>query len=177
MRKAILLALLIGSAAGAQPPAASDPTLDLARLLMQGDETLYGDADGDRLVGQLREALLATPGGCNPFLADCRAAAEAVARRYAPAFRTAERARAEAIMARWIAARMNGVEAARVGALLRSADGDRLLALLGALRAPREIDRRRRELARGDVDINRALAEARRAFASDTRDIARAPPR
>jgi hypothetical protein len=177
MKRAILLGLLIGSAAGAQPPTPSEPGLDLARLLMQRDETLYDDADGGRLVGQLREALLATPGGCNPFLADCRAAAEAVARRYAPDFRTAERARAEAIMARWIAARMSGEEAARVAALLRSADGERLLALLGALRAPREIERRRRELARGDVDINRPLAEARRVFANDTRGIPRAPPR
>ena len=80
-------------------------------------------------------------------------------------------------MARWIAARMNGEEAARLAALLRSADGDRLLALLGALRAPREVERRQRELARSDVDINRPLAEARRAFASDTRDLPRAPPR
>lgn len=177
MRKAILLALLIGGAAAAQPPAPSDSATDLARLLMQRDETLYDDADGGRLVGQLREALLATPGGCNPFLADCRAAAEAVARRYAPDFRSAERARAEAIMGRWIAARMSAEEAARLAALLRSTDGERLLGLLGGLRAPREIERRRRELNRGDADINRPLAEARRVFASDTRDIPRAPPR
>lgn len=174
MRKAILLAALMASAAFAQPV---EPSLDLARLLMQRDETLYDDADGGRLVNQLREALLATPGGCNPFLADCRAAAEAVARRYAPDFRTAERARAETVMARWIAARMSGEEAARVAALLRSADGDRLLALLGAARAPREVERRRRELQRTDADINAPLADARRVFANDTRDIPRAPPR
>lgn len=177
MKKAILLALLIGGAAGAQPSPPSEPTLDLARLLMQRDETLYDDADGARLVNQLREALLGTPGGCNPFLVDCRTAAEAVARRYGPDFRTAERARAEAIMARWIAARMSAAEAAQVAALLRSADGDRLLALLGALRAPREVERRQRELSRADADLNRPLAEARAVFRDETRDIPRAPPR
>lgn len=177
MRKAVLLALLIGSAAGGQPSPPPEPAIDLARLLMQRDETLYDDADGTRLITQLREALLATPGGCNPFLADCRAAAETIARRYAADFRAAERARAETIMGRWIAARMSGAEAARVGALLRSEDGDRLLALMGGLRAAREVERRRRELSRSETDINRPLADARAVFRSETRDIPRAPPR
>jgi len=177
MKRLILLASFAAGAAIAQPAAPPQATVELARLLMQRDETLYGDADGGRLVAQLREALLATPNGCNPFLAECRTAAEAVARRYAAAFRAAERARAEAIVARFIAGRMNGDEAARLLTLLRSSDGDRLLALLGTLREPRETARRRRELAREDVDINRPLAEARAVFRNETRDVARAPPR
>jgi hypothetical protein len=176
MKRLILLALFAAAAASAQPPA-PEPALELARLLMQRDETLYDDADGGRLVVRLREALLATPNGCNPFLAECRTAAEAIARRYAPAFRTAERARVEAIVARAIAGRMSADEAARMLALLRSSDGERLMGLLGSLHDSQQATQRRRELTSGEGDVSGPLAEARALFRTETRDMPRAPPR
>jgi hypothetical protein len=169
--------LLAASAAGAQPSAPPPAALDLARLLMQRDETFYDDADGSRLIVRLREALLQAPGGCNPRMSECSGPADAIARRYAVAFRDAERAQAELIVARFIAERMSGDEAARLAALLRSPDGERLSSLVAALREPRETARRRRELGRNQGTLNGPLDEARAVFRRETRDAPRAPPR
>ncbi len=177
MKRLVLLVLLVAGAANAQPAAPPATAVDLARLLMQRDETLYGEADGSRHVLRLREALLQSPGACNSALPDCVGAAEVVARRYGDVFRAAERARAELLVAGFIAERMSADEAARLLALLRSAEGERLLALLAALRDPRHMDRRRREAARMGSDVSGPLAQARAEFRSATRNIPTAPPR
>ncbi|MEA3014225.1 MAG: hypothetical protein QOD42_2770 [Sphingomonadales bacterium] len=165
------------TAAPAQP--AADPAaLDLARILMTRDETLYGDGDQGRARQQIQEALLASPDSCNAYLDECQAAAAAVAREFAPNFRQAERARAERITAFLLADTLRPEEMARIAQYLRGADGGKLLGALALLRQGEGSERRRRELDRlvprsglGSLDAARAR------FRRLTRNTPRAAPR
>ncbi|HEV7658718.1 MAG TPA: hypothetical protein VGO55_02620 [Allosphingosinicella sp.] len=171
---AIALPLTAGLAQQAPDPAA----LDLARILMTRDESLYGDADQGHARQQIQEALLAAPGGCNPYLEECQAAAVAVAREFAPNFRQGERARAERITAYLLADSLRPEEMARIAQYLRGPDGDKLLGALALLRQSERTERRRRELDRlvprtGLGSLDAALAR----FRLVTRNTPRAPPR
>lgn len=165
------------------PPAAAqrapDPAaLDLARILMTRDESLYGDADESGPRSQIREALLASPGACNQYLNECQAAAAAVAREFAPGFRQAERTRAEQITAFLLADALRPEEMARIAQYLRGQDGGRMLEALALLRRPDRTERRRRELERaiprsGLGSLDAAIAR----FRQLTRNVPRAAPR
>ncbi|HVQ09879.1 MAG TPA: hypothetical protein VMS43_15740 [Allosphingosinicella sp.] len=165
------------TAAPAQP--APDPAaLELARILMTRDESLYADADEGGPRQQLQEALLASPGACNAYLNECQAAAAAVAREFAPSFRRNERLRAEQITAYLLADTLRPAEMARMAQYLRGDDGGKLLGALALLRQPERTERRRRELDRlvprtGLGSLDAALAR----FRHLTRNIPRAAPR
>jgi hypothetical protein len=165
------------TAAPAQP--APDPAaIELARILMTRDESLYADTDDGGARGQLQEALLAAPGGCNPRLNECQTAAADVAREFAPAFSRNERARAERITAYLLADTLRPEEMARMAQYLRGPDGGKLLDAVALLRRPDRTARRRRELDRlvpraGLGSVDAALAR----FRQVTRNIPRAAPR
>ncbi|HYI47489.1 MAG TPA: hypothetical protein VEX35_03395 [Allosphingosinicella sp.] len=169
---------LTGALAQPAPPAPDPAAIELARVLLARDESLYGDSDDGRVRLQIQEALLAAPGGCNPYLNDCQAAAAAIAREFAPTYRQAGRARAERITAFLLADSLRPEEMARLAQFLRGEDGAKLLATLALLRDPERTERRRRELDRqiartGMGPIGPALAR----FRHVTRDMPRAAPR
>lgn len=168
---------LLPAAAPAQPPL--DPAaLELARVLLSRDETLYGDADLTRFQARIENLLLAQEGACNAFQPACRAAATLVAREHAPAYRLAERARTERITAYLLADTLRPEEMVRIAQYLRGDEGRRLLDALALLREPDRTERRRRELerslARASPD---ALGSARASFRQRTRNLARPAPR
>lgn len=165
--------------APAQPPAPPDPAaLELARLLMARDETLYDDAGTGRMQVRLENRLLESRGTCNPSSLDCRIAARAVAQEFAPVFRQSERTRAELITAYLIADRLPPEEARRTLQYLRGEEGSRLLDTLAALRRPEATEDRRRELervvARTEPD---AFPAAHARFLQRTRYLPRPAPR
>jgi hypothetical protein len=172
------LALPLTAMAQPAPPAPGPAALELARILMTRDESLYGDGDQGRARQQIQEALLASPDACNPYLDECQAAAAAVAREFAPNFRQSERVRAERITAYLLADTLGPEEMARIAQYLRGADGDKLLGALALLRQGDRTQRRRRELDRlvprtglGSLDAARAR------FRHLTRNTPRPAPR
>ncbi|HTU12538.1 MAG TPA: hypothetical protein VMG08_16730 [Allosphingosinicella sp.] len=173
--------LLLGATAvpaAAQPPL--DPAaLDLARVLMQRDESLYDDADSSRIQSRIENLLLAEPGACNAFVPACRAAATGAAQLHAPSFRQAERARREQVTAYLLADRLQPAEMARFATYLRGEEGGRLLAALASLRQDdAQVQRRRREIERMlERSTPGALAEARAEFRRRSRNLPAAPPR
>lgn len=182
-RAAFLLLALAGPLAWSVPVAAQLPPLDpaaleLARVLMRRDPSLYGDADLNRARARIENLLLAEPGACNSFVPACRAAATAAAERYAPAFRDSERERQERINAYLLQDTLRPGEMARFAAFLATEEGARLFGAIAMLRDGARSDRRRRELSR---DIERttpgALAEARVLFRQRSRNLPGAPPR
>jgi hypothetical protein len=175
---AFVLAFALPLTAAAAQPAPDPAALELARLLMTRDESLYGDGDQGRARQQIQEALLTAPGGCNPFLEECQAAASAVAREFAPAYRQSERARAERITAYLLADALRPEEMARIARYLSGEEGGKLLGVLALLRQPERTERRRRELDRlvprtGLGSLDAALAR----FRHLTRNTPRAAPR
>ena len=145
---------------------------------MTRDDSLYADADEGGPRQQLQEALLASPGACNPYLNECQAAAAAVAREFAPGFRQNARARAEQITAYLLADSLRPAEMARIVQYLRGEEGGKLLGALALLRQPERTERRRRELDRlvprgGVGSLDAPLAR----FRQLTRNIPRAAPR
>lgn len=178
------IALLVGAAilpvgpAPAQPASPDPAALELARLLMTRDETLYDDAGTSRLLARLENRLLESPGACSPSSADCRDAAHAVAQEFAPAYRQSQRARTELITAYLIADRLQPEQARRTVQYLRGEEGGRLLDMLAALRRPEATERRRRELdrivARTAPD---AFPAAHARFLQRTRYLPRPAPR
>jgi hypothetical protein len=165
------------TAAMAQPPAPDPAALDLARLLMARDETLYDDSDLNRFQARIENSLLASEGACNAFVPACRSAATAVAREFAPVVRRAERARSERITAFLLADSLRPDEMVRIAQYVRSDEGGRFLAALALLRQGDRTERRReleRSLARTDADW---LAAARARFRQNTRNLPGAPPR
>lgn len=172
---ALLFALLPLSAAPAQPAAPDPAALDLARILLAHDESLYDDADVVRFQARIERDLATLEGGCDPFSSECRGAATIVAREYAPAFRQSERARSEQIMAWLLADSLRGEEMARIAAFLRGEEGARFLDALTRLRQPERTQERRRALerglARGPSD---PLTAARALFRQRTRNLPRA---
>lgn len=174
----VIAAIVLPPTAALAQPAPDPAALDLARILMTRDESLYGDGDQGRTRQQIQEALLASPGACNPYVNECQAAAAAVAREFAPNFRQAERARAERITAYLLADSLRPEEMARIVLYLRGADGGRLLDAVALLRQPERTERRRRELDRivarsGPGSLDAALAR----FRQLTRYVARPAPR
>ena len=172
----IAAALMPWSAASAQAPAAPDPAaLDLARVLMARDPSLYDDADIVRFQARIERALTGANDGCDPFHSECRAAAADVAREFAPAYRAAERARTERITAFLLADMLRPDEMARIAQYLRSAEGGRFLNAWALLRDRDRSRQRRRELERQlDRTVPDALAAARARFRQRTRNLPRA---
>lgn len=159
---------------GAPDPAA----LELARLLMSRDETLYADSDTSRIQARIENQLLAMDGACNPFQSACRGAATQVAQQFAPAYRQSERARLEQITAFLIADNLRPEEMARLAQYLRTDEGSRLLATLALLRDPERTERRRRELERSiERTTPDAIVAARARFRQLTRNLPREAPR
>jgi hypothetical protein len=174
----LIACLALPAAALSQPGAAPDPAaLDLARLLMSRDETLYNDADLNRFQTRVERELLAMDGACNPFVRECQAAAITVARQYAPAYRQAERARAELVTAFLLSDTLQPAEMVHIAAYLRSDEGRRFLEALAILRQDdRTRDRRReleRRLARTTPDV---LGPARALFRQQTRNLPQPAP-
>ncbi len=183
MGKRLAACALIGMAALPLPAAAQPPldpaALDLARVLMSRDQTLYGDSDGSRIQSRIENLLLAEQGACNAFLPACRAAATAAAQRYAPAFRQSERARLERITAYLLSDMLRPEEMARFAQFLRGEEGGRLLAAVAMLRQDDDrVQRRRRELERMlERTMPGAMADARAEFRRLSRNLPRAAPR
>lgn len=168
------------SAALAQPaPAPAEPAaLELARILMTRDETLYDDADLNRVQARIENSLLASDGACNPFVAECRAAATQVAREFAPAFRQSERARAERITAALLGESLSPAEMANIVQYVRGPEGGRFLDALAMLRHPDRTERRRREIERGLARTNPdSMVAARARFRQRTRNLPAPAPR
>lgn len=177
-----LAALLIAAALPAAPLSAQtapDPgALDLARLLMSRDDTLYGDIDTGDIQTNIANQLLAPGDVCDNRRTECQSAAHAAAQQFAPAFRQSERARREVLTAYLISDTLRPGELARVGQYLRSDEGDRLLAMLAMLRDPQRTRTRRRELERTlDRTVPNVLAAARARFRQLTRNMAQPAPR
>jgi len=181
MRGHLAALLVMGALAGpvaAQPPL--DPAaLELARVLMARDQTLYDDADQSRIQSRIENLLLAEQGACNAFVPACRAAATEAARQFAPAFRQSERERRERITAYLLSDMLQPAEMARFAQYLRGEEGARLLAAVAMLRQDDDrVQRRRRELERMlERATPGALAEARADFRRRSRNIPRAAPR
>ena len=175
----LLTGLLAMPAPGAAQPPLDPAALDLARVLMQRDQTLYDDADGTRIQARIENLLLAEPGACNAFVPACRAAAAAAAQHYAPAFRQEARTRRERITAYLLADMLRPEEMARFAQYLRGEEGGRLLAAVAMLREDDDrIQRRRRELERMlERTVPGAMADARADFRRRSRNLPAAPPR
>jgi hypothetical protein len=163
--------------AAAQPPL--DPAaLDLARVLMGRDASLYRDTDLGSVRGRIEQALLGEPGACNPTLADCRMAATTAVQHFAPAFQQEERSRQERINAYLLADLLRPEEMAHFAQYLRSPEGSRLTLALGLLRDNDRNGRRRRELERMMArNPPAAIVQARAEFRRLSRNIPGAPPR
>ena len=172
---ALIAMTLIVPAAGAQTP---DPVaLDLARLLMSRDPSLYDDADLGRFRLRIEAALLASEGSCDPSLTDCQQAAAAVAAQFAPTLRQTQRERSEQLTAATLAAALRPEEMSRVAAWLRNGEGGRFLDVWASLRGPDHAQRRRelqRDLARTAPIV---FGPARALFLQRIRNIPRAAPR
>lgn len=178
------LALLIAAAAlpcgGAFAQAAPpDPAaLDLARLMMSRDDTLYGEIDTGDLENDIANRLL-TPGDiCDNRQTECQTAAHMAARQFAPTFRQSERARREQLTAYLIADTLHPDELARVSQYLRSGEGGRLLDMLAMLRDPDRTRARRRELERQlERTMPDVLGAARARFRRLARNLPQPAPR
>lgn len=181
-RLAVFLAglTMILPAAHAQPPAPpSNPAaLDLARLLMSRDPTLYDDADLGRFRVRLEAALLASEGACNPFISACQAAAAAVAGEYAPALRQTQRERSERLTADELAGTLRPEEMTHIAAWLRGDEGRRFLDAWASLRDPDRAARRRRALQGDPAQTAPAIFNPARAmFRQRTRNLPQPAPR
>ena len=163
MRKTIplaaaLAAALLGPAALVLPAAparaqaaAPDPAaLDLARLLMSRDPSLYDDADLGRLRNRIQTDLLGADAPCNVRASECQGAAAEIAARYAPALRQHLHLRSEQLTAAALQRAIRPEEMARVAAWLRSAEGSHFLEAWAGLRDPDAVRQRRRALE-GDL--------------------------
>jgi len=173
-------ALVLPAAAAAQPPAAApDPAaLDLARLLMSRDLTLYDDADLGRFRARIESALLGLEGTCNPRATECQTAATQIATRFAPILRQHVRERSELLTAATLARTMRPEEMVRVAAWLRSEEGRHFLDAWAALRDPDGMRERRRALEGDLAETAPAVFNtARTLFRQQSRNLPQAPPR
>jgi hypothetical protein len=180
MRRIFAAFLLFGCTAvpAAAQPALDPSALDLARVLMAQDASLYIDTDLGSIHGRIEQILLSEPGACNPALSDCRMAAASAVRRFAPAFQQEERARQERINAYLLADTLRPEEMAHFAQYLRSAEGARLVLALGLLHDNGRTGRRRRELERMmERRVPAAIAQARAEFRRLSRNMPVAPPR
>jgi hypothetical protein len=172
-------ALLLPAAPARAQNAAPDPAaLDLARLLMSRDPSLYDDADLGRFRARLENALLGIEGACNPRASECQAAAAEVAAEYAPGLRLDYRDRSERLTAAALAHALRPEEMAHVAAWLRSGEGGHFLDAWAALRGPDQA-RQRRRLLEGDLaqTAPAIFDPARAAFRRLSRNLPQAAPR
>jgi len=169
---------LILPAASAQPPsAATDPAaLDLARLLMSRDQSLYDDADLGRFRVRIANALLGTEGTCSPANTECQAAAAEIAAQFAPALRQTQRERSERLTAALLARRMGPEEMAHVAAWLRSDEGRHFIDAWGSLRDPDSV-RERHELRDPAQSAPAIMNPARALFRQRSRNLPQPAPR
>jgi hypothetical protein len=176
---ALLIAALLPLAPLAAQTAAPDPAaLDLARLLLSRDETLYGEIDTGDLEADIANRLLAPGDVCDTRQTECQSAAHEAARQFAPTFRQSERARREQITAYLISDNLRPDELARVSQYLRGDEGGRLLNMLAMLRDPDRTRARRRELERQlERTMPDVLGAARARFRRLTRDMPQPAPR
>jgi hypothetical protein len=175
---ALIAGALILPAASAQTPSgAADPAaLDLARLLMSRDQSLYDDADIGRFRVRIANALLGTEGTCSPANTDCQAIAAEIADQFAPAFRQSQRERSEQLTAALLARRMRPEEMAHAAAWLRSGEGTHFILAWGALRDPDSI-RERRELRDPAQSAPAIMNPARALFRQRSRNLPPPAPR
>jgi hypothetical protein len=172
-------ALVLPAASAQAPSAAPDPAaLDLARLLMSRDQSLYDDGDLGRFRSRIQNALLGSEGTCNARTSECQAAAAEIAAQYAPALRRTARDRSERLTANSLAATLRPEEMAHVAAWLRSAEGGHFLDAWGSLRDPDHI-RDRRRLIEGDLaqSAPEIFNPARALFRQRSRDLPQPAPR
>jgi hypothetical protein len=173
-RLAGLIALAMLPLAVAAQPAPDPAALDLARLIMARDQSLYDDADPVRMQQRVERMLLDTSGACDPFNAECQAAAIPVAREFMPRYRQAEHERAERVTALLLADSLRPEEMARVAAFLRSPEGGHFLDAWALLRDSDRSARRRRELDRQlAATTPDVLGPARTQFRERTRNLPR----
>lgn len=175
---ALAAAALALTPAFAQSPPPLDPAaLDLARLLLERDETIRGEEDLGETRVRIAEELLAS-NTCDPGVADCRNLAHEVARRFAEGYRETERTRHLRITAYLIADRLDPVQMAHAAEYLRSGEGAALLETLAMLREPDRTERRRREIERTlERTVPRASTAALAQFRQRARNIPAARPR
>lgn len=174
----LIAAALPMSALLAQPVAPDPAALDLARLLMSRDETLYDDIDTGDIETNIANQLLAPGDICDNRRTECQGAAHAAARQFAPTFRQSERTRRELITAYLISDNLRSDELARVTQYLRSDEGSRLLTTLALLRDRRRTRERRRELERVlERTTPDVLGAARARFRQLARNMAQPAPR
>lgn len=179
---AILLAAasapFCAAAALAQSAAPDPAALDLARLLLSRDETLYGEIDTSDIEADIANRLLAPGEYCDNRQTECQSAAHTAAQQFAPTFRQAERARREQITAYLISDNLRPEELARVAQYLRGGEGGRLLDMLAMLRDPDRSRARRRELERMlQRSMPDVLTAARARFRQLTRNMPQPAPR
>jgi hypothetical protein len=175
---AAALAATFAFGAAVAQPAPDAAALDLARLIMARDPSLYDDADPVHMQQRVERILLETSNACDPFNAECQAAAIPIARQYGAAYREAEHERAERVTALMLADSLRPADMARVAAFLRSEEGGHFLDAWALLRDPERSARRRRaldrQLAGTTPDV---LGPARAAFRDSTRTMPRAGQR
>jgi hypothetical protein len=169
-------ALILPAASAQAPAAAPDPALDLARLLMSRDPTLYDDADLGRFRVRLANALLGSEGSCSPANTDCQGLAGAVAAQFAPALRQTQRDRSERLTAATLARRMSPGEMTHAAAWLRSDEGRHFLDAWGSLREPDSV-RERRELSDPAHSAPAIFNPARALFLQRSHDLPQPAPR
>jgi len=162
----------------AQSPPPLDPAaLDLARLLLERDETIRGEEDLGAIRVRIAEQLLAS-NTCDPGVPDCRNLAATVAREFAEDYRESERVRHQRITAYLIADRLSPAQMAHVAQYLRGDEGAALLETLAMLREPERSQRRRREIERTlERTVPRASAAALAQFRQRARNVPAARPR
>jgi hypothetical protein len=142
----LIAGVLVVPPAMAQTPSAAavDPAaLDLARLLMSRDPSLYDDADLGRFRSRLQTVLLGSEGTCAPSNTECQALAGEIAAQYAPALRQAQRDRSERLTAATLAGTMSVDEMIHVAAWLRSEEGRHFIDAWGSLRDSDHVRERR----------------------------------
>ena len=169
-------AMILSAASAQTPPAAADPALDLARLLMSRDETLYDDADLGRFRVRIANALLGTDSTCSPANTDCQALAAEIAAQFAPALRQSQRERSERLTAAMLARRMRPEEMVHVAAWLRSEEGRHFIDAWSALRDPDSV-RERRELRDPAQSAPAIINPARALFRQRSRNLPQPAPR
>jgi hypothetical protein len=174
----IAASLVLPAAAAQAQPAPDQAALDLARLLMSRDQSLYDDADIGRFRSRIESALLGSEGSCSPTNTDCQAAAAGVALQYAPALRQVYRERAETMIAATLSARLRPEELAHVAIWVRSGEGGHFLDAWASLHDPEAAQQRRRELQRDLVQTAPAIFNPARAlFRQRTRNLPQPAPR
>jgi hypothetical protein len=170
-------ALIVPAASAQTPSAAADPAaLDLARLLMSRDQSLYDDADLGRFRVRIANALLGTDSTCSPANTDCQALAAEIAAQFAPALRQSQRERSERLTAAMLARRMSPGEMVHVAAWLRSDEGRHFIDAWGSLRDPDSV-RERRELRDPAQSAPAIMTPARALFRQRSRNLPQPAPR